>query len=197
MKKDKKRKFHEKIPTEKEFEPLEQYARPVLELTRIRKDNYSKSIGSFFISFSKLETALDYMIITSISDRSDERGYRIIKYLEFNEKIKLAKDEYQRISSFLAHKKIIEFNQKILWAIIKKLEEISEFRNKIAHANWESLDAKGFVRTKIKEDKLGLGVHFEKIKITPEVIYKFTRQIQTLSKGIDEYVENIFERINT
>src|SRR5665648_418843 len=89
------RKFKEKIPLEKDAEVLEQYGRPSRDLTLVQEASYSRAIGRFFMSFSTLETALDHMIISAVSDRADERGYRIIKYLEFKDKISLSKDEYK------------------------------------------------------------------------------------------------------
>lgn len=187
------RKFEEKIPLEREMEQLEQYGRPWGDRTYQQEENYSRAIGRFFITFSALETALDHMIITAISDRADEEGYRIIKYLEFRDKINLSKDEYQRRISFMGKERLKKSLQGKLISIIRKLEEISEFRNKIAHANWESLSESGFVRVRVKEDKTGEGIHFEKIKITPLIIGKFIRQAESLVNKIDDFSDLALE----
>ncbi len=189
------RKFEERIPLEREVEALEQYGRPWGERTFQQEESYSRAIGKFFIVFSTLETALDHMIITAISDRADEEGYRIIKYLEFRDKINLGKDEYQRRISFVRKEELKTSLQSKLNSIIRKLEEISEFRNKVAHANWESLSDTGFVRTRIKEDKGGEGIHFERIKITPLIIGKFIRQAAALANKVDAFSETALENM--
>ena len=183
------RRFEERIPLEREVEPLDQYGRPWGERTLRQEESYSKAIGKFFIVFSTLETALDHMIITAISDRADEEGYRIIKYLEFRHKINLGKDEYQRRISFISNQKLKASLQSKLNLIIRKLEEISEFRNKIAHANWESLSDAGFVRVRIKEDTTGAGIHFVRIKMTPLIIGEFIRQAAALANRVDSFSE--------
>ena len=55
-----------------------------------------------------------------ISDRADEEGYRIIKYLEFKDKINLGKDEYQRRISFINR-------QKLKTSLQGKLNSIARF----------------------------------------------------------------------
>lgn len=189
------RKFKEKIPLEKDSEVLEQYGRPSRDLTLVQETSYSRAIGRFLMSFSSLETALDHMIISAVSDRADERGYRIIKYLEFRDKINLSKDEYKRRISFISLKKTKDALQEKLDVVIRKLEEISEFRNKVAHANWESLEESGFVRTRIKEDKTGEGIRFERVKMTPVIIEKFTRQSKALANSIDRLGEEVLMRM--
>ena len=75
--------------------------------------------------------------------------------------------------------------------IYKKLCELSEFRNKVAHADWQSLDKSGFVRTKIVEDKNNVGMQLEKVKMTPGILIKFRRQNEALSKKIDIFRDKI------
>ncbi len=181
---------NQRIELETEIELLEQFGRPFGELTTIQENTYSLAIGKFILAFSYLETSLDHMLITAISDRADEPGYRIIKYLTFRNKINLANDEYRRMISFVrTERKKNSLNSK-LKTITKKLEEISEFRNKVAHANWESLSEHGFVRVKIVDDKTGEGIHFVKAKLTPGVMNRFSRLAIKWADEVNEFSED-------
>ncbi len=71
--------------------------------------------------------------------------------------------------------------------------ELSEFRNRVAHANWSSLDKAGFVRSKIIENKEEYGMSFEKIKMTPGVLIKFIRQNNSVSNKLDPFTDKIWE----
>jgi hypothetical protein len=136
-------------------------------------------------------------LATAINERAYEPGYRIIKYLEFRDKINLWRDHYSDyIKVVLSDKKRIKFLAE-LKIIYLKLVELSEFRNKIAHANWSSLDKAGFVRYRSIENKEKSGMSFEKVKMTPGVIIKFVRQNNAISVRINEFRENFWEARNT
>ena len=184
-----------KIKLEKEKAVLDQYDYGVDEVIYEKHAQYAPRIGEFFISFSNLEISLNRLIITMISDRSDEEGYRMIKYLNFRNKIELANDQYKYFINYSNSPAIKLRYARRLSAIFKKLQEISEFRNKVAHANWMSLTKKGFVRTKIRENYDGKGVEFENIKITPAILYKFQRQCETLVNDIDDFLDRVFPDI--
>lgn len=157
---------------------------------------YSKSIGMFIISFSNMEDCVERDFAKSILDDADEPGYRIIKYLSFRDKINLLKDDYFALIKYSCPK---SKQEKILYelnVIYSKLVELSEFRNKVAHANWYSLDKNGFVRCKITESKEDVGIVFEKVKMTPSVLIKFTRQNYAISNKLDGFREKIWEAIN-
>ena len=92
-----------KIVLEREVRELEQHDYFDDEEIYKKYYKYSQSIGEFLITFSELEMSLNRMIIKSISDRSDEEGLRIIKYLEFKDKISLAGDQYRRLVSIIGN----------------------------------------------------------------------------------------------
>lgn len=157
---------------------------------------YAISIGSFIISFSELEDTVDNDLATAISNRAHEPGYRIIKYLSFRDKINLLNDDY---SAFIKH--IESKSSKIrlldeLKIIYNKLCELSEFRNKVAHANWLSLDKSGFVRTKIVENRDDIGMQLEKVKMTPGVLVKFRKQNEALSNKLSLFRDKIWDAHN-
>ena len=155
---------------------------------------YANAIGNFIISFSEIEEGVNNVLSSLINERSHYPGYRIIKYLNFRTKINLLKDEwvsYVKIASKEEKKKELLEEIEIIY---NKLREISEFRNKVAHANWVTLDKGGFVTCKIKEDKNEFGMlQFEKIKITPGIILKFLRQMSAISSKLGEYPERLWD----
>lgn len=165
-----------------EFETLEE-----------REPEFAKSVGMLIFSFSNLENATDNDLATSINERGHEPGYRIIKYLNFRTKINLWKDDYYSLVKLSCPKnKQITLIKKID-EVHAKLVELSEFRNKVAHANWQSLDVNGFVRTKITEDRdLGC-ISFEKVRMTPGILIKFIRQNNSLANKLYSLREEIWE----
>lgn len=172
----------DRVEDEGEFETIAKIAQ-----------RYAKSIGMLMISFAELEDTVDRDLATGISERAYEPGYRIIKYLEFREKIDLLKDD---LSAFIKY--VFEGNQQSkflseLKTLHAKLVELSEFRNKIAHANWSSLDKAGFVRCKSVENKAEAGMSFQKIKMTPAIIVKFIRQNYAVSNRVGNFRENLWE----
>jgi len=159
-----------------------------------KEDKYSKSIGAFLLSFSDLEKTVNIDLATSINERAHEPGYRIIKYLNFRTKIDILNDDYV---SFI--KVILDSSKrktKLLdeaKTIYMKLQELSQFRNKVAHADWTSLDKKGFVITRIAESEKEGGMYFKKTKMTPGVIIKFTRQNYALSNKLSLFRDKVWE----
>ena len=157
---------------------------------------YAKAIGSFIISFSELEESLDNDLATAINERAHEAGYRIIKYLGFRNKVDLLNDDYFRYIEYLDSASAKLRLSAELRVIYNKLCELSEFRNRVAHANWLSLDSSGFVRTRIIEAKDGSGVQLEKVKMTPSVLIKFRKQNEALSRKIDFFREKVWAARN-
>jgi hypothetical protein len=190
------KKPNQKIALDRREDPLEQYDFIDDEIIYRQKDKYAQSIGTFILTFSGLENALDRLIIESVSPRSNDLGFRIVRYLEFIDKIKLAKDQYEEGVRFLNDKKKRGKNERLLKIITQKLIEISEFRNKVAHANWMTLDKSGFVRVDNKENKDSGGIVFKMVKMTPSVICKFTRQADAVESLIEKFQESLNEDFN-
>lgn len=172
----------EAVQDEGEFEILQQV-----------EEKYAKSIGMLMISFSELEDTVDRDLATAINERAYEPGYRIIKYLKFREKIDLLKDDYSAYIkySFEGKNRVSFFVE--LRTLYAKLIELSEFRNKIAHANWSSLDKAGFVRYKSVENKVEAGMSFQKVKMTPAIIIKFVRQNHAVSSKLGVFREKLWD----
>jgi hypothetical protein len=190
----------EKIILESKFSRMGQYGGSEddntvgeFEVLEDQREKYSKSIGALIISFSELEDSVDRDFASSINERSYEPGYRIIKYLEFRDKINLLRDDYIAFINAVCPDPKKPRLLAELRIIYLKLVELSEFRNRVAHANWASLDDAGFVSCKIVENKLATGIGFEKVKITPGVMIKFIRQNNAVSRKLSELREKIWE----
>lgn len=194
------RKPKEKIKLESKFSRMGQYGgsddeNTVGEFETLdqQRDKYSKSIGALMISFSELEDSVDKDFANSISDRTYEPGYRIIKYLDFRDKINVLRDGYIALIKGICPKPRQDKYLAELRIIYLKLVELSEFRNRVAHANWASLDDAGFVSCKIVENKQDFGIGFEKVKITLSVMIKFIRQNDAVSRKLSEFRDKIWE----
>lgn len=188
------RKPKERIPLETNQEVLEQYDYYSDEQIFSKQNNYARAIGTYIIAFSRLEASLDSLVASSIEDRSDDPGYRVIRYLKFRDKINFASDQYKLRIHFKktnegTSNKLADKLTAQLAIITSKLEELSEFRNKIAHANWMTLDPNGYVRTKIILNDEHF-ISFKTIKLSPSVILKFTRQCSSLAGKIDSFKEH-------
>jgi|GEM_PF-983790 len=190
------------ITLEKEVIPLELRDNPWgTELSR-KFDDYSKAIGQFLIAFSCIETHLDRALIDALyKDKDyDGQGLRIAKYLSFSEKVQLYIEIDSELVGWLSYRSFSKVMRRKLKILDIKLNEQGQFRNKIAHARWLTLNKTGFVRIKVGEkydsDYQG-GIRFENAKITPKIIMKFTRQAFALRTRIDSFgdeLEDYFDK---
>ena len=157
---------------------------------------YASAIGSLIISFAELEDVVDNDLATAIHGGTHEPGYRIIKYLTFRNKINLLKDDYSANIKFLESKPSKLRLLAELKVIYDKLCELSEFRNKVAHANWTSLDLSGFVRTKIVENRDDIGIQLQKVKMTPGVLVKFRKQNESVASRLGLFRDKVWDAHN-
>ena len=180
----------------KKYELLDQYdfAYNEDEIIFSEEEEYALAIGKFLISFSNLEYALNSLVVESINDRSHDLGYQVIKSLTYANKVKLAKDLcLQQIN--LISKEKTKNKQKTNYEIIfRALSSIGEFRNKVVHANWVSLDKEHNVRTKIVLNDLGM-INFVKIKITPQTILKFASKCNSYTPRVSHFHDKVFQSL--
>ena len=115
-------------------------------------------------------------------------GYVVIEKLTTSNKIDLFYKMYVRLESFKNKK-----NKEVLNKISEQLESLNTFRNNIVHANWQSLEKSGFVRTKIVVDNQEGFVKFRKVRITPKIIKQKMGEIEKLTDLIDNYKETAFQ----
>lgn len=173
------------------IEKLDQYDYVDEELSFEKEFKYAHLIGSFLISFSNLEHNLDLEIADGIGHGSHDFGYMILKNLGFAGKIELFYDLTYPMVCWSTKKK----EQKMLQLkkIRQQFKKLSELRNKIAHAKWNTLDKEGFVRVGITTDEESGLINFKKYKITPAIIRRGLRDIELLSEKLDAFTEKLSE----
>jgi hypothetical protein len=150
------------------------------------KSKYAPKIGRFLIDFSSLEYSLDISIVEFISESWHELGYLVLGDNSLYNKIELFRKLSQSLTKITQPKRLKRLN-----LLIKRFHDIRIFRNYISHANWESLEKTGYVRTKIVE-KDGT-IAFRKVRITPKVIESWIRRIDRLHKQFYDFVETMHD----
>ena len=107
-------------------------------------------IGEVIMYFNGLESDLDSVLCQCFSDRTDSMGLIVMGSMSYSAKVNLLKrlcDDF--------HLAMTETTVGYT-AIISKLNECSQLRNKVAHANWESIDEQGYTFVKLNISKNGL-----------------------------------------
>lgn len=165
-------------------EQIEQYDLGNNDYINKVKSKYAQKIGQYLIQFSSLEYTLDLSIVEYVSDRAHELGYMILVGNNLNNKIELFRRLYLVRIKYLQPKRF-----KKLDAIIKQLNYVRIFRNYISHANWETLERTGYVRTRVTENNGD--VIFKKVRITPKVINAWIRRVNRLKKHIIDFADEV------
>lgn len=175
----------------KEFDDLEQYDYSDGEYLDKVTHKYCPLIGFFLITFSKLENELNTAIAEYIQHGTHETGFVIIEKITTSNKIDLFYKLYLGLTSFSKNPKY-----KIdLIAIKKELNELNSFRNALVHANWESLNKEGYVRTKIViDDKEGY-VKFKKVEVLTKTIRKRIKEAEKLSDKLYTFKDDLMVNI--
>ena len=166
-------------------ESLEQYDYSTNDYMYRVEDKYSHLIGIFLIRFSELEHSLNITIADIINDRTHEHGFIIVENLTTNNKIQLFYKFYLlHISALQKDRLTLKLqNLKI------QLEEINSFRNKIVHANWQTLNKQGMVRTKIAVDSQHGYVLFRKFEMLPKTIRLQIKSLEKLILTLENFSE--------
>ncbi len=153
-----------------------------------KEGRYAPLVGYFLIYFSVLEHSLNLSLAEILNERSHEIGYVVVEKLSVYDKIELFRKLYLRILSSQS-----KDGKDALAVIRTRLEEMNTFRNILAHANWSTIDAVGFVRTKIKVDPDEGHITFKNIKITRDIIQTQTNEVRRLSSDLDKFAEKARE----
>jgi len=148
------------------------------------KAKYAPRIGLFLIRFSSLEHALDIYLADQLSDRSHQFGYIVIEGMPLNGKIELFR---KLVRGFVRHTRPTHVAR--LQILVKRLHDARVFRNYVAHANWNTLENNGYVRTRI--DESNGEIIFKRVRITPKVINAWIRRVVALEGKLDEFIENV------
>jgi len=181
---------------EKKYETLDQYDFPYNEEEIIfkKESEYAPAIGELLIDFSNLESALNLLVAEAINNRSHSLGYQVIKSLTYHNKTILLKSLYLPVISCIPREKLKMRHKKELDMIYRELSNLGDFRNKVVHANWVTLDKYNNVRTKITQDDTGF-IQFIKIKITPNLIYEFSLRCRQLVTTLNHFHDKVFTNL--
>lgn len=164
------------------------------ELSKQKEVKLQESMGKLFMSFSFVEQDLNNALCYLINDRTNNTGVLIIRKMFFKQKLNLYKDMiFELIINYVSNSKKSKNLLERANNIIKKAEDLSEFRNDIAHANWTTLDKDNFYTISIDTDNnKETNIHYKKMRITPAIIIKFVRQNEALQYKFYELVDDVY-----
>jgi hypothetical protein len=145
---------------------------------------YSRLIGTFIMNWSKLEHELNGAISEAINDRAHQVGHLVIENLSTYKKIDLFHKLYLELEKIKSRGNAI----KLLY-LRYKLTELNSFRNSIVHANWQTLNKKGFVRTRTGQTEDEGFIEFRNVLIKPTTIRIQIRNAIRLTKALIGYTE--------
>ncbi|MBI2414601.1 hypothetical protein HYV31_02000 [candidate division WWE3 bacterium] len=171
------------------IENLEQYDYYDSDYIEKRRRLIAPLIGNFFISFSQFEHDLNTSLAELIGDGSHDIGYVLIRNMEMVEKITIFSDLLYQYMSAMESK-----NKDLLKKIKQAMIELVEFRNKVAHANWNTLEKGDYVRVKIKPSKESGFITFTKEILSPKIIKTFIKKIDSTCNDLYELLEK--EQLN-
>jgi hypothetical protein len=154
---------------------------------------YGDLIGMFLMHFSSLEHELNIAVAEIINDRTHEIGYSIIEGLTIRNKIELFYRMHNKYAGVAeANEKKTAMVKEKLKAVRSSLNIINDFRNIIAHANWETIQKGGRVRVKFASDKESGMITFKNVVIKPKDIREKIKEIEKLKTKIYFYKDYAF-----
>lgn len=150
----------------------------------------SQEIGAVLVFFSELEFSLESAIASLFSDRSDQVGMTVVKFLEYSQKVAMFTEMTTSYISW-SGKGVPDHYRDELKQISKELLAMAELRNIVAHAKWMSLDNDGFVRSWVKVDKqTGLPI-VKYYKLDSGALNMISAKVRSADGLLAQYVENI------
>lgn len=174
-----------KSNSKKNLEDLDQYDYVDDEWIGEVSPDYIKAIGLFLIQFSSLEHTINLGIAEQINERTHFPGYQIIELLSTRNKIDLLSRMGSSYFAAVNPTQLAKFKE-----IISRIKGLNDFRNKLVHANWMSVERDGTVRTRIVIDSDEGQVQFERTKMTPELIHSKSNEISNIQEEFEEFLEN-------
>ena len=156
-----------------------------------RLDDISYYIGRIIIEFNSLESTIEYLIseqLTHAGDQ-DDRTYVFLAEMMYKGKARALVNLYGQIIEYGD----VKINQKDLTVIEKRLDEAARIRNEYAHAHWQELNPKGYVRVKTQASKKGI---FQKYRLFDiEQMKKDLYFIMETPSLIGVFDENIMDQL--
>lgn len=153
----------------------------------------SQQIGAVIVFSSELEFSVESAIAALFSDRSDEMGMTVVKFLEYSQKVALFTEMTTSYISW-SSQALPDRCRDELKQISKELMVMAELRNIVAHAKWMSLDGDGFVRSWVKVDKKsGLPI-IKYYKLDDDALNIISKRLRDTDDLLVQYIENIHLR---
>lgn len=174
------------ILTEMEqYAESDEYYAPLLEKA-------SPYIGEILIAFSELEYTLELAITGIQSERGDEPGMFIVKFLETNKlKIDFFSESARPFIHYADH--IREKDKAKLYAEIRLLaillRDIGEIRNIIAHSKWATMSHEGYVRNAIRLNKHTGRIELQAYKLNPAMLRSILAGIKSIDRKMCSFIE--------
>ena len=153
----------------------------------------SQEIGAVMVFFSELESSLESAIAGLFSDRSDQLGMSVVKFLNYSQKVAMFTE---MTTSYISQSgpDIPNHYKRELKHISKELIAMAELRNIVAHAKWMSLDHDGFVRSWVKVDKnTGLPI-VKHYKLNSEPLNIICERLRDTDSLLNDYIDDIHIR---
>jgi hypothetical protein len=145
---------------------------------------YSRLIGTFIMNWSKLEHELNGAISEGINGPAHQVGHLVVENMSAFKKIDLFHNLYLELEKPKSRGNAIR-----LLYLKYKLTELNSFKNSIVHANWQTLNKKGFVRTKTGQNEDEGSIEFRNVLIKPVTIKTQIKNAVRLTKALIEYTE--------
>ncbi|MCX6822852.1 MAG: hypothetical protein NTX91_02545 [candidate division SR1 bacterium] len=155
---------------------------------------YSEVLGKFFMEFSLLEHELNTSIAEIINDASHDIGYQVMEQMKMGNKIDLFYRLYNSMLSYSNEIKSKKIKRKERLNNIKSsLGIINDFRNQLAHANRQTIQKNGLVRTRFSSDKISGQIKLKNIQIKPNDIRIKINEINKIANKLRNYKETAFQ----
>jgi hypothetical protein len=150
----------------------------------IIKQNYPL-VGEVISLFNSLENELNEHLVDYINDEIEDIGWIVICELDFSSKLKLWKRILSYILSTEENIKLkTDLTNKML-SLHKDIINMMEIRNKIAHADWDNMSEKFFVKvdTKLEKD----GIRHKYLTINEEEFEKIISEFENVEERLMEF----------
>ncbi len=159
---------------EDEIEDYDEYIDQILPL-----------IGEVVFFFNLLERDLDSWLCFYISDRTDQKGLMVLHSMNYSTKV----DLFQRAADNILRMERWELESYTL--LLRDLRECAAQRNRVVHADWQSLDTEKYTQVRIRIGKDGL--EHEMWQLTPEGLEEVVGKIIATRECFDTFLEELNE----
>lgn len=143
-------------------------------------------IGEVVFAFSTLERMLARHLCEIINDRTDEPGLIVLQGMMFRQRVdlfeRLCRSFHAAFASPAEHAA-----HTLLGPLVAELREVGEMRNRVVHADWGSIDDRGFAFVKVNMTARGL--HEDHMRVDQESLDALVGRIAYAMGDLDAYLE--------